>query len=104
MGRQTSPRFNRSAGGLTVALAVVSLWLLACLGLSIDQRLVEESSIVIVPEAVARRGPMDESQSAFTVHDGAELTVVARDGDWLQVSGASRQTGWLPQKDVAQMP
>lgn len=104
MGRQTSPRFNRSAGGLTVTLAVVSLWLLACLGLSIDQRLVEESSIVIVPEAVARRGPMDESQSAFTVHDGAELTVVARDGDWLQVSGASRQTGWLPQKDVALMP
>jgi tetratricopeptide (TPR) repeat protein len=104
MARQTSPRFSRSAGGLTIALAVASGWLLACLGLSIDQRLVEESSIVIVPEAVARRGPMDESQSAFTVHDGAELPVQARDGDWLQVSGASRQMGWLPQKDVALMP
>lgn len=57
-----------------------------------------------IPEAVARRGPMDESQSAFTVHDGAELTVLARDGDWLQVSGASRQMGWLPQTDVALTP
>jgi tetratricopeptide (TPR) repeat protein len=104
MARQTSPRFNKSAGGLTLTLAVVSLWLLACLALSIDQRLVEETSIVIVPEAVVRRGPMDESQSAFTVHDGAELAVLARDGEWLQVSGASRQTGWLPQKDVALMP
>jgi tetratricopeptide (TPR) repeat protein len=104
MGRQISPRFNRSAGGLTVGLAVLSVWLLACLGLSIDQRLVEQSSIVIVPEAVARRGPMDESQSAFTLHDGAELTVQGRDRDWLQVSGASRQMGWLPQKDVALIP
>ncbi len=104
MARQTSPRFNRPAGGLTVGLAVLSLWLLACLGMSIDQRLGEETSIVIVPEAVARRGPMDESQSAFTVHDGAELTVLSRDGDWLQVSGATRQTGWLPEKEVALMP
>jgi uncharacterized protein YgiM (DUF1202 family) len=72
--------------------------------LSIDQRLVEQSSIVIVPEAVARRGPMDESQSAFTVHDGAELTVQGRDGDWLQVTSAARQVGWLPQKDVALIP
>jgi tetratricopeptide (TPR) repeat protein len=104
MARQTSARFNRSAGGLTLALGVVSLWLLACLGFSIDQRLLEQSSIVVVPEAVARRGPMDESQSAFTVHDGAELAVMSRDGDWLQVSSASRQMGWLPQKDVALMP
>jgi hypothetical protein len=47
---------------------------------------------------------MDESQSAFTAHDGAELMVLGRDGDWLQVSGGSRQIGWLPQKDVALIP
>jgi tetratricopeptide (TPR) repeat protein len=102
--RQISPRFSRSAGGLTVALGVLSVWLLACLGLSVDQRIMEESSIVVVPEAVARRGPMDESQSAFTVHDGAEMAVLARDGDWLQVTSPSKETGWLPQKDVALMP
>jgi hypothetical protein len=77
---------------------------MACLALSIDQRVFEESSIVIVPEAVARRGPMDESQSAFTIHDGAELAVQARDGEWLQVTGPSREMGWLPQKDVALIP
>jgi tetratricopeptide (TPR) repeat protein len=104
VARQTSANFNRSAGGITAALALVSLWLLGCLGMSIDQQLLEKTSIVIVPEAVVRRGPMDESQSAFTAHDGAELTVLGRDGDWLQVSEASHQVGWLPQKDVAQMP
>jgi tetratricopeptide (TPR) repeat protein len=104
MARQLSPRFSGSSGGLTIALGIVSVWFLSCLGLAIDQRWGEESSIVVVPEAVARRGPMDESQSAFTVHDGAELAVQARDGDWLQVSGPSREVGWLQQKDVALLP
>jgi tetratricopeptide (TPR) repeat protein len=104
MARQLSAQFSNSSGGLTIALGIVSVWLLSCLGLSIDQRWGEESSIVIVPEAVARRGPMDESQSAFTVHDGAELAVQAHDGDWLQVSGPSREVGWLQQKDVVLAP
>jgi tetratricopeptide (TPR) repeat protein len=102
--RQFLPGFNRSAGGITVTLAITSIWLLACLGMSINQQLVEKSAIVIVPEAVVRRGPMDESQSAFTAHDGAELSIVGNDGDWLQVNGASRQNGWLPRKDVALIP
>jgi tetratricopeptide (TPR) repeat protein len=102
--RQISPAFGKSSGGLAGLLAAAVIWLLICLGLSIDQRLLEKSSIVIVPEAVARRGPLEESQSAFTAHDGAEMMVLGRDGDWLQVSDASRQIGWLQQKDVAQMP
>jgi tetratricopeptide (TPR) repeat protein len=102
--RQISPAFGKSSGGLAGVLAAAAVWLLICLGLSIDQRLLEKSSIVIVPEAVARRGPMEESQSAFTAHDGAEMMVLGRDGDWLQVSDASHQIGWLQEKDVAQMP
>jgi uncharacterized protein YgiM (DUF1202 family) len=72
--------------------------------LSIDQRLLEKTSIVIEPEAVVRRGPLEESQSAFTAHDGAEMMVLGRDGDWLQVSDAARRIGWVQQKDVALMP
>ncbi|MGA2747693.1 MAG: BatD family protein [Verrucomicrobiota bacterium] len=102
--RQIWPTFGKAAGGLTIALAVSSLWLLAGLAFSIDERLWTQSSIVIVPEAVARRGPMDESQSAFTAHDGAEFIVLTKDGDWLQVADAARHVGWLPQKDVALIP
>jgi tetratricopeptide (TPR) repeat protein len=102
--RQLSPAFAKSTGGWSIILAAVSVWLLACLGLSVDQRWLEKSSIVLVSEAVARRGPMDESQSAFTAHDGAELMVLSRDGDWLQVSDAAKHIGWLQQKEVALMP
>jgi tetratricopeptide (TPR) repeat protein len=104
MMRQISPAFAKSSATLTAALALASIWLLACLGLSMDQRLLEKSSIVIVPEAVARRGPMDISQSAFTAHDGAELLVLRRNGDWLEVTDAARHEGWMREKDVALMP
>jgi len=102
--RQVWPAFAKSSGGLTGTLAAASIWLLICLGLSVHQQLLEKTSIVIVPEAVVRRGPMDQSQSAFTAHDGAEMMVLSRDGDWLEVSDAARHIGWLQQKDVALMP
>jgi tetratricopeptide (TPR) repeat protein len=102
--RQISIAFAKSSGGLVWVLAAASAWFLICLGLSIDQRLLETTSIVIEPEAVVRRGPLEESQSAFTAHDGAEMTVLGRNGDWLQVSDAARRIGWVQQKDVAQMP
>jgi len=102
--RQLSPAFGKSSGGLAWLWAAASVWLLICLGLSIDQKLLEKTSIVLEPEAVVRRGPLEESQSAFTAHDGAEMVVLGRDGDWLQVSDAAHHIGWLRQKDVAQMP
>jgi tetratricopeptide (TPR) repeat protein len=102
--RRISPAFGKSSGGLAGVLAAASLWLLICLGLSIHQQLLEKTSIVIVPEAVVRWGPDEESKSAFTAHDGAEMMVLGRDGDWLQVSDAARHIGWLQQKNVAQMP
>jgi tetratricopeptide (TPR) repeat protein len=102
--RQISPAFGKSSGGLAGVLAAAALWLLLCLGLAIDQQMLEKSSIVIVPEAVARWGPDAEEKSAFTAHDGAEMVVLGRIGNWLKVSGDNRQIGWLQQKDVAQMP
>jgi tetratricopeptide (TPR) repeat protein len=81
-----------------------SLCLIVCLGLAVDQRLIEKSSVVIVPEAVVRRGPLLESQSIFTVHDGTELAVLGSDGDWLQVSDAGKHIGWVVQKEVALLP
>jgi tetratricopeptide (TPR) repeat protein len=102
--RQVWPAFGKSSGGPAVVLAGTSIWLLICLGLCIDQQLLQTTSIVIVPEAVVRWGPDDKSKSAFTAHDGAEMMVLGRIDDWLKVSDVARHIGWLQQKDVAQMP
>jgi len=102
--REIWPGLKKSGAALTPVLGFACLGLGVCLGLAVEQRLIEKYSVVIVPEAVARRGPLPESQSAFTVHDGAELLVLGNDGDWLQVSDAANHIGWLAQKEVASVP
>jgi len=60
--------------------------------------------VVTVSEATSRSGPFDDAQSDFTTHDGAELSVLARHDDWVQVASGAGKTGWLPVKQVAVVP
>ena len=53
------------------------------------------AAIVVAADAIAHQAPVDESPTAFTVHDGAELEVLDQKDDWLQVSVDARKIGWL---------
>ena len=61
-------------------------------------------AVVTAAEATARSGPFDEAQSAFTLHDGAELSVLDRHENWVQVADGSGKSGWLPVKQVELLP
>ena len=102
--REIWPSLKKSGTGLMGLLGFACLSLACCLGLAVDQRLIEKSAVVIASEAVVRRGPLPEAPTAFTAHDGAELLVLDSDGDWLQVSDAAKHTGWLARKDMAILP
>ncbi len=99
--RQIWPRLRKSGSGLPIALAAVCAGLVGCAAWAAEARLAEQLCVVVVPEAVVRLGPLDEAQSAFTVRDGAELTVLDQKGDWLEVGDAAKRIGWLPQNEVA---
>ncbi|HWI58183.1 MAG TPA: SH3 domain-containing protein, partial [Bacillota bacterium] len=71
-----------------------------CLGSALFQTRGTRTAVVIAREAVVRRGPLDESQIAFTVRDGAELRILDQKDDWLQVSTDLRRTGWLRRDQV----
>ncbi len=84
------------------------LWLssaLACLGLA---GLLSAWTSVYAPkivtaavkEVAVRHGPLEESQKAFTVQDGAELLVTDSKGDWLQVATDDRHSGWIRKDQV----
>jgi len=61
-------------------------------------------AVVITPEVAVRQGPLDESQTAFTLHDGAELQVLDRKDDWLQVTTDPRRIGWVRRDRVILSP
>lgn len=79
--------FTFASGWLTLGFGA---WLLTSVFLR-DFR----PAVVVVPEAVVRYGPLEESQSHFTLHDGAELTLLGTKNDWSHVQDGRARTGWV---------
>ncbi len=92
------PRLRNSLRGYTATLGVVGFLLASVLALAAQQRWGNRVAVIIVPEAVVRFGPLEESQSAFTARDGTELQVLDTKSDWLQVGDAQGRLGWVPEK------
>lgn len=83
-----------------------ALMVIACAGLGTafySARLTRRA-IVVTAETVARQAPLDESQNAFTLHDGAELLVLDQKDEWLQVKADSRRIGWVRRESVLVTP
>ena len=78
-----------------LSLAVLAALLCACAAAALCETRFTRTAIVFTHEATVRYGPLAESPSAFTVHDGAELRVLDQKDEWLQVSAGPRRTGWL---------
>lgn len=83
---------------LAAALAVMLVVSLAVAGL--DQ-LGTRAAVIGVKEAKIRFGPLEESKSAFSLMDGAEVTVLDSNKEWLQIRDLAGQTGWVKREQVA---
>ena len=92
---QWRPALRSGLRSYAIALAVLAALLCACVVTSLRQTRFTRTAIVIAAEAAAHFGPLAESPTAFTVHDGAELLVLDQKDEWLQVSAGPRRTGWL---------
>ena len=102
--RQLKPALAPRLRGLTLA-ALVSLILSgAVLAVEATSRLTTQTAVVTTGNVLARSGPFDDAQTVFTPHDGAELTVLERHDDWLQVTDGSGKIGWLPRKVLELLP
>jgi tetratricopeptide (TPR) repeat protein len=85
---------------------MVAVTLLSGTGLGLDavMHFSRQTAVVAAPEATARSGPFEDAQSAFTVHDGAELAVLDHRDNWLQVTDGSGRIGWLQRQQVEILP
>ena len=97
---QWRPGLRSALRGYVIALAIVALLLCGLTGAAFYQARLSPVAIVIAKEADVRNGPLTESRTAFTAHDGAELRVLDQKDEWLEVSAGPRETGWLRRDQV----
>ena len=98
--KQIRPALATKLKGATWIFAALTIFSGTILGVQAANHFSKQTAVVISAQAMARSGPFDDAQSAFTVRDGAELSVLDRRDDWVQVADGSGKTGWLPAKQV----
>jgi tetratricopeptide (TPR) repeat protein len=86
----------------TLGTAAVGIWL--CVATLAYTRHTEPGAVVISHDVIAHNGPLDESPSAFTLHDGAELEVLDEKDQWLQVNVGTARAGWIRRDQVEVLP
>lgn len=99
--KQVRPKMRVLWPSTTVALLALASGL--GLAASAQEAFFLKASVVVVPEAAVRRGPFEESAAAFSVREGAELTIVDRQGEWLQVMDGRNRAGWIAREQVIEI-
>ena len=93
--RQLRPALARPLRSWTLVAGAGAVIVFASLALAWRAASLRHTAIVTVSDATVRISPFDESPAAFTARDGAELRVLDRKNDWLQVTDGTRRVGWV---------
>ncbi len=96
---QWRPGWKPTLRGFILTGGIATLVLGICLGAALSAASAR-TAIVTARDTAVRNGPFDESPTAFTVHDGAELGVLDQKEEWLQVTAGNR-IGWLKRDHAA---
>ena len=100
---QWRPALKPIIRGYIVALGIAAVLTCGGLAAGLYQIRFQPLAVVVTRDAVVHNGPFDESPNAFAVQDGAELEILDRKSEWLQVSDA-RRIGWLRRDQVLIAP
>jgi tetratricopeptide (TPR) repeat protein len=106
--REVRPAFRRSLGAYLATAAALAVALTAMAGLAVYDRTRIHKAVVVVPQAVVRYGPLEDSRVYYQLRDGSEILVLdeKRSGQsesWLQVRDpghGGRRVGWLKRDQV----
>ncbi len=102
---QWRPSLKGSLRAYSISVGIATMLLCVCLAAAWLNRTAPEA-VVVAPEVAVRQAPLEEADPvpAFIVHDGAELRVLDRKNEWLQVSTDPRRVGWLKREHVLLPP
>jgi tetratricopeptide (TPR) repeat protein len=102
--KQMRPALVPKLKNATWIFAALTIFSGTVLGLQAANHFSSATAVVSADNATARSGPFDDAQSAFTLRDGAELSVLDRRDGWVQVADGAGKSGWLPVKQVEVLP
>jgi tetratricopeptide (TPR) repeat protein len=102
--RQIKPALSPKLQGVTRLAVALTIFPGAILGLQAANHFTASVAVVTASDATARSGPFDEAQNVFSARDGAELKVLDRHDDWVQVANNAGKIGWLSRKQVEILP
>jgi tetratricopeptide (TPR) repeat protein len=104
IARQIRPELVTRLKSVTRVFVALTLFSGTVLGLQAAAHFSSATAVVIADNVTARSGPFDDAQNAFTVRDGAELSVMDQHDGWVQVAGSAGKSGWLPANQVEVVP
>jgi hypothetical protein len=104
IARQLRPALMPKLRTLTRVSVIMTVFSATVLGLQAVNHFYSGTAVVITDNTTVRSGPFDDAQSAFITRDGAELSVLDRRDDWVQVADGAGKSGWLPAKQVEILP
>jgi len=96
---QVRPAWRPGLRNLAWLFGVATIGLTACLS-AVWSKQSAPIAIALGRDTVVHNGPLEESPAAFTVQGGAELAVLDRKDDWLQVGIGERRPGWVKREQV----
>jgi tetratricopeptide (TPR) repeat protein len=89
-----------SSRGIVATLLTCTLLLGVAAGASYRDRHTLRQAVVVSKQSAVRYGPLEESQTAFSLNDGAEFVITDNSSNWFQVRLADGRSGWLKSSDV----
>ncbi len=104
MARQIRPALKTTLRGLTRFAVAALIATSTVVAVDAANHFSKQTAVVVVPDPILRSGPFDEAQNAFTVHNGAELSVLDCRDNWLQVTDGAGRIGWLQRQQVEILP
>ncbi len=104
IARQLRPALVPKLSTVTRVFVALTIFSGIVLGVQAAGHFRSMTAVVVADNVTARSGPFDDAQSAFTVRDGAELSVLDRRDGWVQVTDGTGKSGWLPAKQVEVLP
>jgi tetratricopeptide (TPR) repeat protein len=92
-------RWRRAAAGL---LILWGLALVVVLAVDLRRRSGEEA-VVLAREIPVRNGPGETFETAFVLHEGAEVVVEGDRGRWTEISLPGDLRGWIDSEAIARL-